>query len=162
MIWSILEGLGLGVLLFIYCLIGIRNGAIGMVHLYGEDVQKRCVELGLTTTEKINKRGKTFRIVGMVSYIAYALIFVYLVNKATKFIDAFLQILIIFMICNVIDRIFVDEIWVGHTKTWIIPGTEDLMPYIKTKDKIKKWIVGTFGMAIISLILAGIMSLIIK
>ncbi len=25
--------------------------------------------------------------------------------------------------------------WVGHTKEWIIPGTEDLMPYITAKDK---------------------------
>ena len=29
----IIEGLGLGFLLYLMCAIGIRNGAIGMVHL---------------------------------------------------------------------------------------------------------------------------------
>jgi len=27
--------------------IGIRNGAVGMVHLYHQDVKDRCVEMGL-------------------------------------------------------------------------------------------------------------------
>lgn len=38
---------------------------------------------------------------------------------------------------------------------WIIPGTEDLRPYIAVKDKKKKWIMGTVGMAlmIISILL---------
>ena len=30
----ILEGIGLGVLLVLVCTIGIRKGAVGMVHLY--------------------------------------------------------------------------------------------------------------------------------
>ena len=30
----ILEGLGLGFLLYLICAMGVRNGAIGMVHLY--------------------------------------------------------------------------------------------------------------------------------
>ena len=35
----VLEGLLLGLLLYLVCAIGIRNGAVGMVHLYGEKVQ---------------------------------------------------------------------------------------------------------------------------
>ena len=35
MIWRVLlEGLGLGGLLILACAVGIRNGAVGMVHLY--------------------------------------------------------------------------------------------------------------------------------
>ena len=45
----ILEGIGLGVLLILVCAIGIRKGAVGMVHLYSPEVQGRCVKLGLTT-----------------------------------------------------------------------------------------------------------------
>ena len=37
----ILEGFGLGFLLYLICAIGIRNGAIGMVHLYDQKVQER-------------------------------------------------------------------------------------------------------------------------
>lgn len=56
MIWRVLlEGLGLGVLLILVCAVGIRNGAVGMVHLYEPAVQDRCVSLGLTTKEKIGR-----------------------------------------------------------------------------------------------------------
>ena len=48
----ILEGIGLGVLLILACAIGIRKGAVGMVHLYSPEVQERCVTLGLTTHAK--------------------------------------------------------------------------------------------------------------
>ena len=36
---AILEGIGLGVLLILVCAIGIRKGAVGMVHLYSPEVQ---------------------------------------------------------------------------------------------------------------------------
>ena len=42
----ILEGLGLGALLVLVCAVGIRKGAVGMVHLYSPAVQQRCVKLG--------------------------------------------------------------------------------------------------------------------
>ena len=38
----ILEGLGLGALLVLVCAVGIRKGAVGMVHLYSLAVQQRC------------------------------------------------------------------------------------------------------------------------
>jgi len=57
----ILEGLGLGFLLYLSCAIGIRNGAIGMIHLYDPKVQERVVQLGLTTAEEIRKRSVRFR-----------------------------------------------------------------------------------------------------
>ena len=43
----IMEGLGLGFLLYLVCAIGIRNGAVGMIHLYEQKVQNRAVELGM-------------------------------------------------------------------------------------------------------------------
>lgn len=58
----LLEGLGLGVLLVLVCAVGIRKGAIVMVHLYHRDVQDRCVELGLITHEKIKKNQAMFKL----------------------------------------------------------------------------------------------------
>lgn len=49
----ILEGLGLGFLLYLICAVGIRNGAIGMVHLYDKRIQNQAVRLGMTTREAI-------------------------------------------------------------------------------------------------------------
>ena len=63
---------------------------------------------------------------------------------------------VILSVMNVMDRLFVDEWWVGHTKAWTIPGTEELKPYITGEDKRKKWIMGTIGMAVIAAILSGI------
>ena len=38
------------------------------------------------------------------------------------------------------------------------PGTEDLKPYITAKDKQKKWLFGTVGMAVIAAVLAVLMT----
>lgn len=57
----ILEGIGLGVLLILVCAIGIRKGAVGMVHLYSQEVQERCVTLGLTTHAKIKRNALIFQ-----------------------------------------------------------------------------------------------------
>ena len=48
----ILEGIGLGVLLILVCAIGIRKGAVGMVHLYSPAVQQRCVNAGTYNTRE--------------------------------------------------------------------------------------------------------------
>ena len=158
----ILEGLGLGFLLYLICAIGIRNGAIGMVHLYDQKVQERVIELGLTTAEAIRKRSVIFRSLCLPGYLIYVLICVYVINGARGFFEGFWQGFVILFIMNLIDRFLIDEYWVGHTQAWIIPGTEDLRPYITAKDKKKKWIMGTVGMALLAAILSGVMALILK
>ena len=65
---TVLEGLGLGVLLIIVCAIGIRKGAVGMVHLYSPEVQNRCITLGLTTHEKIKRNALIFKAVCAIRY----------------------------------------------------------------------------------------------
>jgi len=54
----LLEGVGLGVLLVLICALGIRKGAVGMVHLYHEDVQSRAIAQGLITKEQIRKMNR--------------------------------------------------------------------------------------------------------
>ena len=138
----ILEGIGLGVLLILVCAIGIRKGAVGMVHLYSQEVQERCVTLGLTTHAKIKRNALIFKAVCVPGYIAYVLVCVYAVNGARGFLAGFWQLLVILSVMNLIDRFGVDGYWVGHTNAWEIPGTEDLKPYITAKAKGKKWLFG--------------------
>ena len=158
----ILEGLGLGFLLYLVCAIGIRNGAVGMVHLYDQKVQERVVQLGLSTADEIRKRSVLFRSLCLPGYLIYVLICVYVINGTRGFFKGFWQGFVILFIMNLIDRFLIDEYWVGHTQAWIIPGTEDLRPYITAEDKKKKWIMGTAGMALLAAILSGIMALILK
>ena len=152
----ILEGLGLGALLVLVCAIGIRKGAVGMVHLYDQQVQQRCITLGLTTKEKIKRNALRFKAICIPVYIAYVLICVYVINGTDTFWSGFWQCFVILSVMNLIDRFLIDGYWVGHTKAWVIPGTEDLMPYITKADKRRKWLAGTVGMALISALLAGI------
>ena len=154
---TILEGLGLGVLLVIVCAVGIRKGAVGMVHLYSPEVQDRCVKLGLTTHVKIKRNALIFKAVCVPGYIAYVLVCVYAINSARGFVQGFWQLLVILSVMNLIDRFLIDGYWVEHTNAWKIPGTEDLKPYITAKDKDKKWLLGTAGMAVIAAALAAIM-----
>ena len=154
----ILEGLGLGALLVLVCAAGIRKGAVGMVHLYSPAVQQRCVKLGLTTHEKIKRNSLLFKAVCIPSYIGYVLVCVYGINGAHGFAASFWQLLLILSVMNLIDRFLIDGYWVGHTNAWTIPGTEDLKPYITAKDKQKKWIFGTVGMAAIAAALAAMMT----
>ena len=73
----------------------------------------------------------------------------------------FWQLLVILSVMNQMDRLLVDVWWVRHTKAWLIPGAEDLRPYITAPDKQKKWLAGTLGLAAISEVLAGIMTLVV-
>lgn len=158
----LLEGLGLGALLALVCAVGIRNGAVGMVHLYHEDVQERCVSLGLTTRERIRRNALRFKLLCLPGYIAYVLVCVYAVNGVRGFLAGFWQLLVILSVMNLIDRFLVDDYWVGHTKAWTIPGTEDLKPYITAQDKKKKWLAGTIGMVCIAAALSGVMLLFVR
>ena len=83
---------------------------------------------------------------------------VYFLNGARGFTDIFIQMCIMFMIYGLFDRLFIDWFWVSKTKAWIIPGTEDLMPYIPKKTIIKKWI----GTIVVYPILASIIALILS
>ncbi len=154
----VMEGLLLGALLVIFCAVGIRNGAVNMVFLYHKDVQERCIQNGLITSEQIRINRRLFKSLGIPVYLAFILVSVYIVNGARGFRSGFWQSFAILSIVNLIDRFFIDEYWVGHTKAWVIPGTEDMRPYINRRDKLEKWLLGTVGFAVLSAILAGFMT----
>lgn len=159
LIQILLEGLGLGLLLVLVCAFGIRKGAVGMVHLYDSAVQARCVELGLTSNDRIRRNSTIFKAVCVPGYIVYVLVCVYVINDAKGFMSGFWQLFLILSVMNLIDRFLIDEFWVGHTRAWTIPGTEDLKPYIPAAVKRRKWIFGTLGLAIIAALLSGVMTL---
>lgn len=152
----ILEGLGLGALLVLVCAFGVRKGAVGVVHLYSAQVQEHCIALGLTSREKIRRNSLMFKAVCIPGYITYVLVCVYAVNGARGFAAGFWQLLVILLVMDLIDRFLVDDFWVGHTKTWVIPGSKDLMPYISPGDRRIKW-----RMAAIAAALAGIMAVVL-
>ena len=155
----IMEGIVMCFILLIYCAVGIANGPVGLVVLYEDDVQARVVELGLTTKEKIKKSFIVSCIVLFLPLVTLTPAFVYGINGATGFWDGFWQMTVILLIMGLFDRFFIDWYWVGHTKAWIIPGTEDLQPYIPKKVLIRKWIGTVIGYPLIAAAIAGGMTL---
>lgn len=113
------------------------------------------MELGYITEKELKKRCALSGIGLFVPMLIFVPIMVYCINGASDFWSAFWQMTAIFMIGNIFDRLFIDEFWVGHTKAWLIPGTEDLMPYIPVKVKIKKWVGTLIMFPLLSAIIGG-------
>ena len=158
----IVEGIAMCFVLLLICVVGIANGPVGLVVFYEQEVQARVVELGLTTKEKIRKTSVITTIALFVPMIVLVPLMVYGINGAAGFWDGFWQMLVILMIAGLFDRLFIDWWWVGHTRAWIIPGTEDLMPYIYGKTLIGKWAGTLVGYPILAAALAGIMQIVMR
>lgn len=155
----IIESIVMCFLLLIVCVVGIANGPVGLVVLYEDDVQQRVVELGYTTKEKIKQRFITTSIALFLPVFVLVPFMVYYINGAVGFWDGFWQMTIIMWIMGLFDRFFIDWYWVGRTKAWNIPGTEDLKPYIPKKVLIRKWLGTIFVYPLFAAILAGVMTM---
>lgn len=158
----VIEGIVVCFILLIVCVVGLKDGPEKFAVFYEEDVKERVVELGYTTEKELKKRFVLSGIALFVPMLIIVPIMVYYINAASGFWSAFWQMTAIFMIGNIFDRLFIDEYWVGHTKAWLIPGTEDLMPYIPVKVKIKKWVGNLIMFPFLSAIIAGIVAFITK
>ena len=155
----ILEGLVLAFWLVLICVVCLAKGPAAMSAFYEKDVQQRVVELGLGTEEQVKKESLLALLAMMVPVLFIVPAVVYLYNGVSGFLDGFLQLTGIYLIAGLFDRIFIDEWWVCRTKAWIIPGTEDLMPYIPARVKAKKWAGTVIGFSVLAAIIAGVLQL---
>ena len=156
----IIEGVVMCFVLLLTCVVAIANGAVGGVSLYEEDVQKRVVELGYTTTQQIKKSLIYLSLSMFIPLFTFVPFMVYFINDVSGFRSGFWQMTVIMWIMGLFDRLFIDWYWVGHTKAWLIPGTEDLRPYIPKRVLIRKWIFTIIGFPVISAMIAAIVSVI--
>lgn len=155
----VLEGVVMCFVLLIVCVVGIANGPVGLVTFYEPEVQERVIELGLTTRERIKRNTTLAGIALFVPALVLVPYMVYGVNGAQGFREGFTQMLIISLIYGLFDRLFIDWWWVGHTRTWIIPGTEDLMPYIYGKTLVHKWVGTLVAFPLVYALIAWLMTL---
>lgn len=158
----LIEGIVACFIVLMACVVGIANGPVWLVCLYEKEVQQRVVERGLTTEACIRRSVRLFRLFGILPLFLFVMIAVYGINGARGFGEGFRQILVILLTEGLFDRLFIDWYWVGKTKAWIIPGTEDLMPYIYGKTLIAKWLLTLVGYPVFAAILAAVMNLILK
>lgn len=153
----ILECLIICFILLVPCVVAIANGIHNAAFLFERDVQDRVVEIGLITRERMDRNKKAFKFFTLLVMAAFVIWAVYGINGARGIWQPFWQIYALVMAEGLFDRFFIDWYWVGHTKAWTIPGTEDLKPYIPRKTLILKWGITIVGNPVIAAVFAGIM-----
>ena len=130
--------------LVLYCLLfsamvkfAVRGGAIDGLYFYPKPVQERALEIGLTDRETMHRKRKRFMILFYVVMLAALLLIIGQWNGVRGFKTAYLQALLCLEVMNWYDGIVIDRLWVGHSKFWILPGTEDL-PFVQTWPQVLK------------------------
>jgi len=154
--------------LILYCALftgmvryAVRGGAVDGLYFYPKPVQERAVVIGLTTKEIIKEKMRKFMILFYLVMLTALLLIIALWNRVDSYKTAYLQALLFLEVMNWYDGIVIDKLWVGHSKFWIIPGTEDL-PFVQTwKQVLKKrcflsliWVVGAAVVAALVMIIS--------
>ena len=117
--------------------IAVGNNALNGLYFYPKPVQEKAYELGLTDRETVAKKRKLF-MTAFFAVIATALISIIRVwNGIQSFWTAYLHALIFLEVMNWYDGIVIDRLWVGHSRFWVIPGTEEI-PFVQTWPQISK------------------------
>ncbi len=129
--------------------LAVGSNALNALYFYPKPVQERVYELRLTDKETVAKKRKRFMIPFFLVMLAALLLIIGLWNGVREFWQAYGQALLFLEVMNWYDGFVIDRMWVGHSRLWIIPGTEDI-PFVQTWRQVLKkrgilsiiWIVG--------------------
>lgn len=127
----------------------VRGGAVNALFFYPRPVQERAFAIGLADRTATGKRRKRFMAAFYLVMLGALLFLIGCWNDVRDFKTAYWQALLFLEVMNWYDGIVIDRLWVGHSKFWILPGTEDI-PFVQTwKQVLRKrgcltliWIVG--------------------
>lgn len=127
-----------------------RGGAVNALYFYPKPVQERAYAIGLADREVIAKKRKQFMTLFYLVMLGALLLFIAGWNGVRDFKTAYLQALLFLEVMNWFDGVVIDKLWVGHSKFWVLPGTEDI-PFVQTWGQVLKkrgiltliWVVGS-------------------
>lgn len=130
--------------LLLYCALftlavrlGVGNDAKNGLFFYPKPVREKVYELGLTDRETVGRRRRRF-MTAFFAVMAAALVLIIRVwNGIHDFGAAYRQALLFLEVMNWYDGIVIDRLWVGHSRFWIIPGTEEV-PFVQTWPQVLK------------------------
>ncbi len=130
--------------LILYCLLftlmvklAVGSHALNGLYFYPGPVQERVFALGLTDRETVSRKRKRFMIPFFLVMGTVLVLIIRLWNGIHTFRQAYLQALVFLEVMNWYDGIVIDRLWVGHSRFWIIPGTEDI-PFVQTWPQVLK------------------------
>ena len=117
--------------------IGVGNNALNGLYFYPKPVQEKVYELGLTDQETVAKKRKVFMIAFFAVMAAALILIIRVWNGIQSFWAAYWQALLFLEVMNWYDGIVIDRLWVGHSRFWVIPGTEEI-PFVQTWPQVLK------------------------
>ena len=117
--------------------IGVGNNALNGLYFYPKPVQEKVYELGLTDRETVAKKRKVFMIAFFAVMAAALILIIRVWNGIQSFWAAYWQALLFLEVMNWYDGIVIDKLWVGHSRFWVIPGTEEI-PFVQTWPQVLK------------------------
>ena len=117
--------------------LGVGGNALNGLYFYPKPVQEKAFELGLTDRETVGRKRKRF-MTAFFAVMAAALVgIIRFWNGVQTFRPAYFQALLFLEVMNWYDGIVIDRLWVGHSRFWVIPGTEDI-PFVQTWPQVLK------------------------
>ena len=138
---------------------GVGNNALNGLYFYPKPVQEKVYELGLTDRETVARKRKRFMTAFFGVMTAALILIIRFRNGVHSFLQAYLQALFFLEVMNWYDGIVIDRLWVGHSRFWIIPGTEEI-PFVQTWAQVLKkrgilTLVRIIGAAVVAAVIAG-------
>ena len=139
----------------------VRSGAINGLYFYPKAVQQRAYEIGLTDRETVKKQRRRFMTLFYIVMLTALVLIIAVWNQIRDFETAYLQALLFLEVMNIYDGTVIDKLWAGHSKFWILKGTEDI-PFVQTWMQVLKkrsflaliWIIGAAIVAGLVVLLA--------
>ena len=129
--------------------LAVGGSALNGLYFYPKPVQEKAYELGLTDPETVARKKKRFMIPFFLVILSLLVLIIGLWNGVRSFWPAYWQALLFLEVMNWYDGLVIDRLWVGHSRFWIIPGTEEIS-FVQTWPQVLKkrgvltliWIVG--------------------
>ena len=117
--------------------IAVWDNALNGLFFYPKPVQEKAFELGLVRRDTIALKRKRFMVPFFLVMGVSLVLIIGLWNGIHTFRPAYLQALLFLEVMNWYDGIVIDRLWVGHSRFWVIPGTEEI-PFVQTWPQVLK------------------------
>ena len=155
--------------IILFCLLYISmvkyaagNSGLNCLYFYPEEYIEEAQKRGIADKEATMKKGKHFMIPFCVIILIALILIISVWNHVTDFKTAYIQAVIFLVIVNWFDGIVIAQLWVGHSKLWMIEGMEGV-PYTKPWGyMIKRRILASIMYLGVAVIVAAIVVLIGK
>ena len=155
--------------IILFCLLYISmvkyaagNSGLNCLYFYPEEYIEEAQKRGIADKEATMKKGKHFMIPFCVIILIALILIISVWNHVTDFKTAYIQAVIFLVIVNWFDGIVIEQLWVGHSKLWMIEGMEGV-PYTKPWGyMIKRRILASIMYLGVAVIVAAIVVLIGK